>query len=224
VAIVCAIGAAGGKSPTERVKMMNSQDALDSLLAGNQRFVNGNVLHQRESAEWREKLTKEQHPFATILACSDSRVPVELLFDQGFGDLFVIRVAGNVIGEDEVGSIEYAMVHLNTPLVFVLGHESCGAVTAALLPEEKRKEEPAGIQKLLTHIDPALEGLDNSLDDTERLQRAVEANVLWSIKQLKDLPEVQSILDSGECRIVGGVYDLDTGRVSIIDDGGSNAE
>jgi len=125
--------------------------------------VAGKYQHPRLDLEKRLQFTEDQSPSATILGCSDSRVPIEIIFDQGLGDLFVIRVAGNIIGDDEVGSIEYAVDHLNTPLLFVLGHEKCGAVSTALQPLEEREKEWMGIRKLLTHIYPALKDIDSSL-------------------------------------------------------------
>jgi carbonic anhydrase len=193
-------------------------EALQRLLDGNERFVSGNVTHMHGGPEWRSQLVPEQRPFATILGCSDSRVPPELLFDQGFGDLFVIRVAGNVIGRDEVGSIEYAVAHLETQLVLVLGHEGCGAVTAALAAEEERGRELKGIQKLLKGIDPALKDIDPALEKEERLRKAVEENVRWSVEQISRLPEVEGVSreEVAEILVIGAVYELETGRVRVI--------
>jgi carbonic anhydrase len=161
---------------------VTSSAALQRLVDGNQRFVAGKPLRGDQTADHRHGLMASQHPFATILGCSDSRVPVELLFDQGFGDLFVIRVAGNVSGTDELGSIEYAVHHLHTPLIVVLGHESCGAVTSALLSAEAKSHEAAAIQDLLKQIQPALQGLDPSLSEAERVHQGVEANVRQSVR------------------------------------------
>ena len=186
------------------------------LVEGNERFVTGKSRHRREDAQWRSRLKKQQLPFATILGCSDSRAPVEIIFDQGFGDLFVIRVAGNVVGDDELGSIEYAVEHLHTPLILVLGHESCGAVTAALSPKEDREKEWEGIQKLLTHIDPALIDIDPSLPLEQKIHIGVEANVRWSMQQLKNIPELRVKIGEGKLIIAGGVYELETGKVLVL--------
>ena len=159
-----------------------------------------------------------QLPFATILGCSDSRVPVEIIFDQGFGDLFVIRVAGNVVGENEQGSVEFAVKSLNTPLVMVLGHENCGAVTAALSPEEERKKEWQGIQKLLTHLDPALKDIEPSLSMEQKVHVGVEANVRWSIQQLEKIPELMEKIDEGKLMISEYINDNDKKKfISNID-------
>jgi len=194
----------------------NASEALALLLKGNERFVAGSPRHGHENVARRKELIAEQHPFATVLGCSDSRVPTELLFDQGFGDLFVVRVAGNVVAADDLGSIEYAVNHLHTPLVLVLGHEGCGAVTAALEPEADRKKEAKEIQELLALILPALKGIDAKLSLTERVSRGVESNVRWSIQQLQNEPDLKEMIAGGHLRIVGGVYELETGRVRLL--------
>jgi carbonic anhydrase len=206
------------EEPRDEPRPRSGQEALERLKAGNMRFGSGKTRHAHEGANWRAMLRAEQHPFATILGCSDSRVPVELVFDQGFGDLFVIRVAGNVISPGVLGSIEYAVGHLRTDLVVVLGHEGCGAVTAALLAVDERLKEPQGVQGLLKLIEP---GLPKDLPkDTprERLRAAVEANVRWSIKQLAAVPEAKKALDDAKILLVGAVYELSTGKVKFLSD------
>jgi len=190
--------------------------ALQRLVDGNRRFVSGALKRGNQSAAHRRELTTGQHPFATILGCSDSRVPVELLFDQGFGDLFVVRVAGNVVGTDDLGSIEYAVHHLHTPLVLVLGHESCGAVTSALLSAEDRSHEAAGIQELLNQIEPAVKDLDPALSKTERVHRGVEANVRQSVRQLQATADLMQPHEGAAPMIVGAVYELETGKVRLL--------
>ena len=194
----------------------NASEALALLLKGNERFVAGSPRHGHESVDRRKELIAEQHPFATVLGCSDSRVPTELLFDQGLGDLFVVRVAGNVVAIDDLGSIEYAVDHLHTPLVLVLGHEGCGAVTAALEPEAARSKEAKDIQELLALILPALKGIDPKLSLMERVSRGVESNVRWSIQQLQNAPDLREKIAGGHLRIVGGVYELETGKVRLL--------
>src|SRR5437762_13276363 len=139
--------------------MIAAYEALGRLREGNRRFVadqSTSISHH----ERRRSLVNGQEPFATVLGCSDSRVPTELVFDQGFGDLFVVRVAGNVIADDVVGSIAYAALHLRTPLFVVLGHAGCGAVTAAVDARLKKVKEPERIEALLRLIDPGLKDLD----------------------------------------------------------------
>jgi carbonic anhydrase len=193
-------------------------DARARLQAGNQRFVSNHPNHPHSNASWRAGLAGSQHPFATILGCSDSRVPLEPLFDQGFGDLFVIRVAGNVVAVDELGSIEYAANHLGVRFVLVLGHEQCGAVTAALSSEADRSHETSDIQTLLGRIEPALEGMPAGLTPAEKIHRGVEANVRQSVRMLRESPALKAEVERGELAIVGAVYELDTGKVRWLQD------
>jgi carbonic anhydrase len=199
-------------SPASEARPENAQQALTRLREGNQRFVEGNVRHGHESRSWRAAQVADQHPFAVILGCSDSRVPIELVFDQGFGDLFVIRVAGNVISMDVLGSIGYAVAHLHTRLLLVMGHEGCGAVTAALQAQDAGNEPP-NIAALVQLIGPGLRGLDPNLAGAARLSAAVEANVRWSMRQLAAQPAGQRLLESGQLVLAGAIYELETGRV-----------
>jgi carbonic anhydrase len=194
----------------------NAEQALARLREGNQRFVDGRVRHGHEARTWRNALVADQHPFAVVLGCSDSRVPIELIFDQGFGDLFVIRVAGNVISTNVVGSIAYAVSHLHTRLLVVLGHEGCGAVTAAL-QAPAAGQEPSSIEELVRLIGPGLRDLDPRLEGAARLSAAVQANVRWSMQQLGTIPNGRGILDNGRLTMVGAVYDLATGGVRFLD-------
>jgi len=188
-------------------------EAQARLEAGNQRLVSGKLQYPHSDAAWRAGLIGSQHPFATILGCSDSRVPLERLFDQGFGDLFVIRVAGNVAEADELGSIEYAANHLGVRFVLVLGHEQCGAVSAALASASDRAHEASDIQSLLAHIEPALTSLPAGLEPAERVHRAVEANVRQSVRVLRGSPVLKARVDRGDIVVAGAVYELETGRV-----------
>jgi carbonic anhydrase len=194
----------------------DAEAAMERLKTGNARFVTGKTRHAHEGAEWRKHLVGEQRPFATVLGCSDSRVPVELVFDQGFGDLFVVRVAGNVIAEDVVGSIAYGALHLRTPLFVVMGHASCGAVTAAVDARLKKIKEPAQIDALLKLIEPGLKDLDWKLAYPTLLDAAVEANVRWSLRQLTAFPAVKQAVKLHRCLFVGAVYDLQTGKVRFL--------
>jgi carbonic anhydrase len=191
--------------------------ALRRLKEGNARFASGEMRHAHEAAAWRKHLKHSQQPFATILACSDSRVPPELVFDQGFGDLFVIRVAGNIVSTDVVGSLQYAVLHLHTPLVVVMGHESCGAVTAAVDALAGGAHEPRFIAALVNAITPGLKGLPAEFEGADRIHAAVEANVRWSIRQLAALPESKRDLKEKKIMLVGAVYDIATGMVRFLD-------
>ena len=187
---------------------------LQRLTTGNERFVSGQAAHMHADANTRRDTAKHgQHPFATVVACSDSRVPVELLFDQGIGDIFVIRVAGNVCAADESGSIEYAVGHLDTPLLVVLGHTGCGAVTAAV----QGAEAHGSIPELLAHISPAVEAARRqhpNLKGDNLVATSVRCNVWHSIEDLiGHSAEVRQKLNEGKLDVVGAVYDLDTGLV-----------
>jgi carbonic anhydrase len=195
----------------------NAREALDRLKVGNDRFIAGRVLRHHQSRAWRYRLTGEQRPFASVLGCSDSRVPVELVFDQGFGDLFIVRVAGNVVGPDVLGSLAYALAHVHTPLVVVLGHEGCGAVTAAL-DGPARHGEPQQLEELLHLIEPGLRNLDPNLQGPARLSAAVEANVRWSVRQFAGSPTGRRLLADHSVHLAGGVYDLESGRVRFLEE------
>jgi carbonic anhydrase len=191
-------------------------ESFDKLKAGNIRFMEGKTLHAHESANWRKHLVQGQKPFATILGCSDSRVPVELVFDQGLGDLFVVRVAGNVIAPDVVGSLEYAVEHLNTPLLIVMGHEGCGAVTAAVDALGGPMNELTAIKNLVDLIEPGLPRDLGGDSKQERVNNAVEHNVRWSLKQLARMPETKAQIDSRKVTVLGAVYELGSGRVRFL--------
>ena len=143
-------------------------------------------------------------------------MPPELVFDQGFGDLFVIRVAGNIIATDVVGSLAYAIRHLQTSLVVVMGHESCGAVTAAVDALAGRGHEPRLIAALIAAIEPGLKDLPDELTGEDRIHAAVEANVRWSMRQLAAIPEGQLVLKKEKVTLAGAVYDIATGKVNFL--------
>ena len=145
--------------------MISPAEAISKLKEGNGRYTSGSLQHPGQTAERRTELAKTQHPFATIVSCSDSRVPPEIVFDQGLGDLFVVRVAGNVINDEGLGSVEYTVDHLGTRLILVLGHQSCGAVKAARETIAAKGKAPGHIQSLVTAIKPAVEA--TAKDDLE---------------------------------------------------------
>jgi carbonic anhydrase len=194
-----------------------ADQALQRLKEGNARFVRGEARFPTVQKEVLADLAKGQHPYATILGCSDSRVPPELLFDAGFGELFIIRVAGNVISAEIMGTLQYAGVHLHTPLFVVLGHEGCGAIEAALAARHEGAEHPERIARLLESIDPALGELNGRLTGAALLRAGVEANVRWSMRQLLETEESQARLEEGRFKLVGAVYELETGRVQFLD-------
>jgi carbonic anhydrase len=197
---------------------VSADDALARLMAGNARFLREEPQSSRSPKHLRTELVRRQRPYATVLGCSDSRVPPELLFDAGFGELFVIRVAGNVMSAEVAASLQYAGVHLETQLFVVLGHSGCGAVQAALAARSSGAQERSRIQLLLEEILPGLENVDAQLPPAQQMERAVEANVRWSMRQILETPEGRARTAVGRVKLVGAVYELDTGRVRLLAD------
>jgi carbonic anhydrase len=193
-----------------------ADEALQRLLEGNARFVRGVARFPTVQKEVLAELAKGQQPYATVLGCSDSRVPPELVFDAGFGELFVIRVAGNVLEPAIAGTLQYAGVHLRTPLFVVLGHEGCGAVEAALAQRFQGAHHRSRIAMLLTSIVPAFDTLDAALPPAALSSAAVEANVHWTLRQLRQSPEGKVRAAQGDVKLVGAVYELTTGRVRFL--------
>jgi carbonic anhydrase len=196
--------------------MYTAAQALARLKAGNERFVRGRARFPTVKKEVLAALAKGQQPYATIVGCSDSRVPPELLFDAGFGELFIVRVAGNVISPEVMGTLQYAAVHLHTPLFVVLGHEGCGAVQAALAAKFEGARERRRIAILLKRILPGLQQLRPGRDAPTQMKAAVEANVRWSLRQLRETPEGKARMAEGILKLVGAVYELKTGRVRFL--------
>ena len=193
-----------------------AEQVLKRLKDGNARFVSGRARFPTVQKEVLAELAKGQQPYATVLGCSDSRVPPELLFDAGFGELFVIRVAGNVLGPAIMGSLQYAGVHLHTPLFMVLGHEGCGAVEAAIAERFHGARHRSRIALLLKNINPALDNLDPTKTPAALLSAAVEANVRRTVQELLESPEGKARARQGDMKLVGAVYDLATGRVRFL--------
>jgi carbonic anhydrase len=196
---------------------ITAKAALARLVAGNRRFVRGKAHFPTLQKAVLAALAKEQRPYATILGCSDSRVPPELVFDAGFGELFIVRVAGNVVLPAVAGTLQYAGIHLGTPLFVVLGHERCGAVEAALAARLGVSRQPKRIEVILRSMMPAIADVDLALPPGERMSAAVEANVRWSIRQILESPEGRARKREGIMKVVGAIYDLKTGRVRLLD-------
>jgi carbonic anhydrase len=203
--------------------MISAQEAIDRLRDGNQRFISGTQVEGHQPNQYRRVLTSEkQEPFAIILGCSDSRVPAEIVFDQGLGDLFVIRVAGNIVAPSQIGSVEFAATRFGTPLVIVLGHSQCGAVLATLdlLRQETPVRRSINERSIVDRIMPALVSLMNSDagNDPEVLcEAAVRANVRASVDQLRNGSKVlEQLINDQELRIVGAEYSLETGAVQFL--------
>lgn len=187
---------------------LNPKIALQRLLEGNQRFVDDKLEHCDYTQKARMATQAQQRPFAIILGCSDSRVPPELLFDQGIGELFVVRVAGNVLGLTELDSIEYSVLYNKSVLIVVLGHENCGAVTAVMANKTEDIESVASLIK--PNIRDVARGEPNSLEN------AVKANVRANVTSLKQSEQLAKYIQSGNLDIVGAYYSFSTGKVEIL--------
>ncbi len=192
--------------------------ALQKLLAGNRSFIENRLtIKESSSAARRLSLASGQHPYAVVLSCSDSRVPPEIIFNQGPGDLFVIRDAGNVVNPVVVGSIEYGVEHLGASLIMVLGHSRCGAVKAAL--DATGLEDP-GIEAIIKKIAPSVQAARARIggkDKARLLEAAIDFNIRASAQSLLDeSPIIRAFVDSKRARIVCAKYDLDTGAVKLL--------
>ena len=197
---------------------ISADEALRRLKDGNERFFSGKVHLAGSPPELVARLAREgQQPFATILGCSDSRAPPEWIFDAGLGELFVIRVAGNVLSPEIAGSLQYAGAHLGIPLVVVLGHEGCGAVQAALDTKYAAIQQLSRIQLLVNSILPALDAINPQLPPALRMMQAVEDNVRWTVRAILASPEGRLRVAEGHMRAVGAIYDIHTGRVRFLD-------
>jgi carbonic anhydrase len=194
----------------------SANKALQLLIQGNARFRSGEARFTAMRPDMLAKLAKGQSPFATVLCCSDSRVMPELIFDTVLGELFVIRVAGNVLSSEIAGSIQYAGLYLATPLFVVLGHSGCGAVRAALEYRSVGTKQASRIQVLVDCIVPALAEIDPALQPDEQMPRAVEANVRWTMRQLLET-EAGARVAAGEFKLTGGIYDMASGVVRFLD-------
>ena len=205
----------GQPAPTEAPRHLSPDEALRRLMDGNERYVSALTTHPDQTPEHRVSVAQAQHPFAVILGCADSRVPPEIIFDQGIGDLFVNRVAGNIVDDAIAGSIEYAVEEFKSPLVVVLGHERCGAVKATLEVVSAGGEVPGHLGSLVEAIAPAVEHAQGGPGDW--LDNAVRANVALVTRQLRAAePILADRVRAGEVTIVGARYDLDSGVVDII--------
>jgi len=203
--------------------MISAQEAIDRLQDGNRRFVSGTHMDGHQPNHYRRALTSEkQEPIAIILGCSDSRVPAEIVFDQGLGDLFVIRVAGNIVAPSQIGSVEFAAARFGTPLVVVLGHSQCGAVLATLdvLRQETPERQTFNKRSIVDRILPAVASLvySDAGDDPDALfESAVRANVRASVEQLQTGSKVlEQLIDDQQLRIIGAEYSLVTGLVEFL--------
>ena len=197
-------------------RVHTADEALRRLVDGHERFLRGEAHFPTVQREVLANLAKGQQPYATIIGCSDSRVPIEVIFGAGMGDLFVIRVAGNVMSAEVAGSLQYAVSHLKTPLVVVLGHEGCGAVQAALATKFKGDRHHSRIQTLVDSVLPGLQDVDPKLGPARQLSQAVELNVRWTMHQIQDSPEGKARLEEGHVKLMGAIYGLESGEVRFL--------
>lgn len=203
--------------------MLTAQEALERLKQGNERFARGETnLTKFLTHQQRSEMMDSQEPFAIILGCSDSRVPAEMVFDQGFGDLFVIRVAGNIVAPSQVGSVEFAADSFGCPLVVVLGHSHCGAIHSTIEALKNPNTPPsANLMSIVNRVRPSVEILMQTelKDDLEKLSmHAVKSNVFASVNQLRHGSAVlENLIAKGKLKVVGAEYSLETGEVSFYD-------
>lgn len=215
-ALLTLVPAAFAQSPAHApaAAEVTAVEALARLKEGNKRFVTNHLEHPHQTAERRTELASGQHPFAIVLGCADSRTAPEVVFDQGLGDVFVLRVAGNVLNDETIGSIEYACEHLGSHLIVVLGHEKCGAVKAAKETIAAHGEAPGHIHSLVKAIAPAVEATT-----TEDAEATCKANVAHVVKALRDSgPILKSLVDKGTLAVVGAKYHLADGTVEFFDE------
>jgi carbonic anhydrase len=190
--------------------IVNPDTAIEALNQGNKRFSQQKVNQPNRGSFRLREVAKKQKPFAAILGCADSRVPAEILFDQGLGDLFVVRVAGNIATPEEIGSLEYGTLVLGAKVILVLGHQRCGAVDATI----QNQPVPGKIASILAHIKPAVLASINQPGD--RLRNATLANIKNQVAELQTSSVLKDLIKAGKLKIIGGFYDLDTGVVSPV--------
>lgn len=197
--------------------MKNAKESLQILLDGNKRFAEHKSIHPNRCDETRATLLEQQNPFAVILSCSDSRVPIEIIFDVGLGDVFTIRTAGHVLSPEVMGSIEYAVKHLDCKLIMILGHDNCGAINSAIKAFNKPNHKASdNLQSILNHIYPVLEKIPQNQSDI--LNLAIKSNVKYQVADLLKKDEyIAQKVKNDEIIVVGANYELKTGLVKILD-------
>ncbi|WP_245921545.1 carbonic anhydrase [Bowmanella denitrificans] len=211
------------KTQMGNISMLTAQQALERLKEGNKRFVDGeSQLERLVNENRRDKLISSQAPFAVIIGCSDSRVPVEIVFDQGLGDLFVIRVAGNIVAPSQIGSVEFAAEQFGTRLVVVMGHSKCGAVHATLEQLQRPTDQPSkNLGSIVKRIRPAVEALvytDLRSDQKALAEQAIRANVRMSVNTLSNGSAIlENLIKNDGLLVVGAEYSLETGQVHFFD-------
>ncbi|MEO0015093.1 MAG: hypothetical protein RLZZ535_3482 [Cyanobacteriota bacterium] len=199
--------------PATAKTTLTPDQALEELIAGNQRFIQGKPTNNDRSLKHLQSIAEDQKPFAAIVGCADSRSSLEVVFDQGFGNLFIVRDAGNVATPEEIGSLEFGTLVLGAKVIMVMGHYSCGAIKAALAGEEV----PGSIQSILAQIEPAVKDFKGQQDDKEALKKATEANVIHQMNKIKQSPVVAELVAANQLKIVGGYFDFKTGVLTVLE-------
>ncbi len=195
----------------ESEQKSSPEAALDELIAGNRRFTSGRTSSHRRDLALLQQMMEKQEPFAAVLSCADSRVPVEVVFDQTIGQLFVTRVAGNMVTAEIMASLEYAVAILGTHTILVMGHSRCGAVTAAIQAANHAQEVPGQISALFPHIAPAVKQAGPDLEAT------VRANALLQAARVRESPLLAAMIEAGKLIVAAAYFDLRTGAVSLLD-------
>ena len=215
-ASVFSAGAVAQSQPPKPANQLTPDQALERLMQGNERYVSGKTS-PKDFASSRATLAEGQNPYACLLSCADSRVSPEFCFDESRGDLFVTRVAGNYVNTDILGSLEYAVAVLGAPLIMVLGHSRCGAVSAAISAQQDNTAFPGHIQVLASAIAPAVRAAEQKSGSDSLLERATRENVRLNVAHLAgSSPILRKQVADGKLKVVGGVYHLDTGRVEVL--------
>ncbi|OCQ99848.1 carbonic anhydrase [Nostoc sp. MBR 210] len=197
--------------PEPKPQIVDPQEALKTLMDGNKRFIEDKRMNPNQSKLRLQEISAGQYPFAAILGCGDSRVPAEIVFDQGFGDLFIVRVAGNIVSPEGIGSLEFATAVLGAPLIVVLGHTKCGAVSAAV----KGDPLPGRIGAFVEEIKPAVEMVRNKPGNLE--DNSVIANVQYQVKRLEESSTIlRGLIKEKKLKIAGGRYEIATGKVTMV--------
>lgn len=198
--------------PAAAQNNLTPAQSLVKLMAGNKRFVQMKRSNPNQDIVRLQEVAKGQNPFAAVLSCADSRVPVEIIFDQGLGDVFVCRDAGNIATTETIGSLEFGTLVLGAKVLIVIGHESCGAVIATM----KGGGVPGSIGSVLESIEPAVSKFKGQQDSKEAVKKATDANVLYQIERLKKSPVLAELIAQEKLKIVGAYYDLDTGEITLL--------
>jgi len=191
---------------------MTPDQALNQLMTGNKRFINSKRTNPNQNTVRLKEVAQGQNPFAAVLSCADSRVPVEILFDQGFGDIFVVRNAGNVGTPEEIGSLEFGTLVLGAKVLMVIGHESCGAVKATM----EQAQVPGSISSILDQIKPAISNYIGQQKDPKMFKMAIETNVKFQVEKLKSSPVLSQLITENKLKIVGAYYELATGKITQV--------